>query len=378
MVANQWTCGAEKSWTNGFDVMNVQFRVDASRQIGSGHMMRCLSLAHTLRDRGASVSFICRPLPGHMCEEIYRQGYVVHLIEGHVPMPEDHWRWVRNTSVQDALATREWAERDAVDWVVVDHYALDSNWERLIRARGFRIMAIDDLADRDHDCDLLLDQNLHPEPSFRRYSDKLPHTCECLFGPRYALLRHQFSHVRMRIIPRSGAVRRILLSFGGVDATNETGKALRGISQLAIEQSIAIDVILGPLSTHYDDVQRTAQKIPGARVHTNVHNMAEFMAEADVSFGAGGTTTWERCCLGLPSFITVVADNQLASVRGLERRGIVCSLGIAQKLTQDDYRRALESARSEELMEMSMKGMALVDGQGCQRVAEHMATKTET
>lgn len=351
--------------------MNVLFRVDASRQIGTGHVMRCLSLADTLRERGAQVSFVCRQLPGHMGEEILRRGFAVHLIETLVLRSDDHWKWIRDTYAQDAQATREYSKQNAADWIVVDHYALDSAWENMVRSQGVKIMVIDDLADRDHDSELLLDQNLHPDPH-RRYAGKVPHTCECLLGPQFALLGCQFAKVRARIGPKNRTVHHILLSFGGADATNETGKALRGIAQLAKDHDLTIDVVLGSLNVHTDNVRRLAHTIPSARVHVNVCNMAELMENVDLSFGAGGMTTWERCCLGTPTIVTIVADNQLASVRELSRQGIVSCLGFTQVLTPDDYREALKTARQEELAAMSRKGMALVDGLGCQRVAEHM------
>lgn len=341
--------------------MNVLFRVDASRQIGTGHVMRCLSLADALSAMGAKVTFVCRQLPGHMTAEIQHRGYVVHLLEE------------MSTNTQDALATRKYVERDKVDWVVVDHYMLASDWEHVIRGEGVKIMVIDDLADRAHDCDLLLDQNLHPDPD-GRYAGKVPATCVCLFGPPYALLGQQFSQARMRASPRNGTVQRLLLSFGGADATNETGKALRGIAQLAKWRSLTIDVVLGALNSHGDDIARVAQTIPGARVHTNVRNMAELMVNADVSFGGGGTTTWERCCLGVPTVVTIVAANQETSVRELDRRGVVRCLGLARTLTPDAYEEALTSVREEEFNELSTRGMALVDGQGCLRVAERMCT----
>ncbi len=338
--------------------------------------MRCLSLADTLRERGAQVSFVCRQLPGHMGEEILRQGFAVHLIETLVSPADDHLRWIRDTYAQDALATREYAKQNAADWIVVDHYALDSIWENMVHCQGVQIMVIDDLADRDHDCDLLLDQNLHPDP-YGRYTGKVPHTCECLFGPRFALLGRQFADARARIGPKNGTVHHILLSFGGADATNETSKALRGIAQLARDHHLTIDVVLGSLNVHADKVRQLAHAISGARVHVNVRNMAELMVNADLSFGAGGMTTWERCCLGTPTVVTIVADNQLASVRELNRLGIVRCLGLAQVLTPDDYQEALQTARQEELAAMSWKGMALVDGLGCQRVAERMYEGSE-
>lgn len=353
--------------------MNVLIRVDASMQIGSGHVMRCLSLADELRVRGAQVSFVCSKLPGQLDRQIQSRGYSVHMIGETEELPQDHWSWIRMNSERDAQATLQWVKRDMADLVVVDHYALDANWEATIRSSQARIVVIDDLADRSHDCDLLVDQNLYEDP-MTRYMGRLSPRCQCLFGPAYALLREEFLKVRLRTHPRNGALKSILVSFGGVDATNETVKVLRGIETLVVERGLVLDVLIGPLCSHSEEIRRVANHLPGARVHENAQDVTQFMKNADLAFGAGGTTTWERCCLGVPTLVTLVAENQVLSVKALEREGAVRCLGRAEELCSRDYYQALKNLRAGELSEMSKKAMQLVDGQGGRRVVEHLFT----
>lgn len=362
--------------------MNVVFRTDASKQIGAGHLMRCLSLAEFLHDHGGKVSFVCKSLQDDLYAEIRERNFPVHLMETRGNEMDALPGRVMGSSIkrdtllaawqQDAMATREWVRQVAADWVVLDHYGLDGAWEREVRNLGIRLLVIDDLANRQHDCDLLLDQNLHFN-AHTRYVGKVSQSCGCLLGPQYALLRTQFARVRTTTQPRSGNLHRILLSFGGADISNETGKALCGIADLVRDWGVSVDVILGPLHSHRDKVEALARTIPGVQVHHRVSNMAELMARADLSFGAGGTTTWERCCVGLPAFVTVLAENQLMSTQTLHREGAVVHLGQASVLIPDDYRRSIESARPADLKKMSELAMNLVDGQGCRRVVERMS-----
>jgi len=198
----------------------VAFRVDATSQIGTGHFMRCLTLADALRQRGAWIRFVSRGLPDHLQDMLTARDMGFAPLNDAVTAqaPDDlaHSNWLGTSQVQDAgdsaeaLADREW------DWLIVDHYALDARWESAMRDSAGKIMAIDDLADRKHDCDVLLDQNYYRDMQ-TRYGGKVPEHCRVLLGPRYALLREEFRELRAQVKPRTGEVKRILMFFGGVD-----------------------------------------------------------------------------------------------------------------------------------------------------------------
>lgn len=299
--------------------MRVVFRCDASVEIGMGHVMRCLTLADLLKARGARVSFVCRPLPGNLCEFIEGRGYPVHRLEA----PEG-WQ-------ADAEATGKFVGSGRGGWLVVDHYGLDARYERRLRLWFEGILAIDDLADRPHEVDLLLDQNLYPDLE-RRYQGLLLPGCKKFLGPRFALLRPEFYAARRHLRTRDGIVRRMLLSFGGADHTDETGKALVALRSLDLH-GMALDVVLGASNPHGETLKSEFGALPGCTFHRQVDNMAELIAVADLALGSGGSTTWERCLLGLPSLTVVVAENQLKTTEAVAAAGATVNLGWYQELS---------------------------------------------
>jgi UDP-2,4-diacetamido-2,4,6-trideoxy-beta-L-altropyranose hydrolase len=293
--------------------MQVLVRCDASTEIGSGHVIRCLTLADALADKGARVSFVCRRLPGELSLLIERRGYSVRLIEAHC------WQDDAEMTGQSA------AVPGGVDWLIVDHYGLDARFEQRLRSLAARVLVIDDLADRPHDCELLLDQNLCGNLQ-ERYHGLVPATCKTLLGPRFALLRPEFRRARRTLRARRGELQRLLISFGGSDQSNETAKALAAWDLLA-DPGLLLDVVVGASNPHAAAVQAACAARPGCHFHNQVDNMAELMSRADLAIGSGGSTTWERCYLGLPSLTVVVAPNQLELTEAVAATGAAWNLG---------------------------------------------------
>jgi UDP-2,4-diacetamido-2,4,6-trideoxy-beta-L-altropyranose hydrolase len=328
--------------------MNVVIRTDASMLIGSGHVTRCLTLADQLRAADSEVSFVCRDLPGALLSVIERSGYPVSLLQAAqspvapVEASTDDWLGVDwQTDAAQTIGTI--CQKDEfVDWLIVDQYALDARWEMRLKPHVGSIMVIDDLANRRHECDVILDQNFFGEGS-SRYKGLVPAKCVRLLGPRYALLRQEFVLARLRQRRRAGEIRRILIFFGGVDRTNETSKAIEAV-MFAAEQGIAIDVIIGASNPYASDIEAMTAVLPTGRLRRQVDNMAELMTQADLAIGAGGTTTWERAYLGLPSITVVVAENQAESTRSLDEAGAVWNLGNCTQVGVDDIRRAVRFA----------------------------------
>lgn len=344
--------------------MDVLIRTDASVEIGSGHLMRCLTLAASLRARGAAVSFICRELSGQLCALAESEGFaVLRLAAPDAGSASVDWR----TDAAQCAALL--AGRARADWLVVDHYGLDARWETALRAAAERIMVIDDLADRPHDCEVLLDQNYHPDGA-ARYDARLPASCLRLLGPGYALLRPQFGQARTRARARDGSVRRILVFFGGSDPGNETAKALEALRLLGPDQFDA-DVVIGASNPYAVRIERACAALPWVSLHCQVSNMAQLMQEADLYLGAGGSSSWERCCVGLPGVVVAVAANQLEVSRALAGQGCQRFLGAAAEVTPQQIAHALGQLRdSEAVRAMAARAAALVDGQGSARVAE--------
>jgi UDP-2,4-diacetamido-2,4,6-trideoxy-beta-L-altropyranose hydrolase len=348
--------------------MRIAIRVDATCQIGTGHFMRCLTLADELKQKGVGIRFVSRRLPENLRDMSVAKGYDLMLLKS---TPSDgvagklpHSSWLGTSQAQDATETIQVLSDQTWDWLVVDHYALDTAWESAMRPEVGKIMVIDDLADRLHDCDLLLDQNLYGELE-HRYDGLVPDHCVKLLGPRYALLRPEFAAARKTLRHRDGRVRRILVFFGGSDLSNETAKVLEAI-RLLNRTEIAVDVVVGASNPKGDRIREICQGMPNTDFHLQVENMAELMAAADLAIGASGTTTWERCCLGLPSIVLVLADNQRAVAEAMSAAGAMRNLGWHADVTSPGLAEALRMALASPdcLKAMSERSFAVMGGRG--------------
>lgn len=360
--------------------MRFVFRVDASTEIGTGHVMRCLTLAEALRRRGGDVYFVCREHEDNLCDLIERRGFLVHRLQMGSPVDANangkpvHAAWLGAHWQEDAEETLAAIKVSGSipDWLVVDHYSIDARWESRVRTAVNRIMVIDDLADRDHDCDLLLDQNLIDKQS-ERYNGKVPDGCTLLLGPRYALLQPDYERMRRDVRPRAGLVQRIFVYFGGVDRDELTLKSVNAI--LALDQSqIEADIVLSPTSSQFRRVQERISVQHGLRLHEQLPSLAALMARADVAIGAGGATSWERLCLGLPAIVITIADNQHPIAAELSQRGLVRWLGPAETVEKEDINRALRTVVEEGLdISWSKNCLDITDGRGAERVCTAMA-----
>jgi UDP-2,4-diacetamido-2,4,6-trideoxy-beta-L-altropyranose hydrolase len=360
--------------------MDIIVRADASHIIGTGHVMRCLTLGETMRALGASVRFICRKFDGHLGEMIKRRGFEVKLllpaVGKSVPsVGSEYEKWLGSTWQADAEETAAAiaAFGTKPDWLIADHYALDANWEKRLRASVAHIMAIDDLAERLHDCDILLDQNLFADMN-SRYNGKVPRHCTLLLGPTYALLRQEFRDARAEVAPRVGSVKRLLVFLGGADAANYTATAMEAIAQLkSPDPDLAVDVVIGERHSQRNEIEATCH-IRGFNCHVQTAHIAKLMSNADLAVGAGGSASWERCCVGLPAVTVAVAHNQLAIAQGLSTFGACVYLGYYSEVDAGAMARAIESLMSDpgELRRLSLRGYAIVDGLGASRVASSL------
>lgn len=365
--------------------MKVFIRADASTQIGTGHVMRCLTLAGDLKLLGMEVSFISRVLPGDLCDYVESKGFKVYRLNTVENRDGDYWEWLTENWLEDARKTQEILLNQVTDRaditninineersglnktftdpadttnissriaaelfsaagssskaglslnLVVDSYALDSKWEKYQRPYVGKLMVLDDLADRPHDCDLLLDQNYYRNMD-RRYEGLVSSACKMLLGPQYALLRPEFHQAKKDLRKRDGKIRRILVFFGGSDPTNETKKALEAI-KLLNRPEIAVDVVVGAANPHQEEIKSICSELPNTTFQYQVENMAELMAAADLAIGAGGATTWERLYLELPTIAIAVAENQVETLAALGGAKKLYYLGRNEEVSEID------------------------------------------
>lgn len=345
--------------------MNIIIRTDSSDQIGSGHVMRCLTLADYLKSRDNTVRFVCRYLPDNMITYIEQRGYSVEVL-----MPPDgiinfenlngYEEWLTVTTEFDLKQTSEiLSKSSASDWLIIDHYALDKNWHKSVRSFCNNLMVIDDLANRKYDCDIILDQNLNGNMN-GRYGDLVSEKCIRLIGPQFALLRPEFINARNAVKEHSGRIKNILIFFGGVDNDNLTSRAIEAVLQCEYK-NFHVDVIVGMGNSYYNEIREICNDRQSFQIHRNVNNMAKMMAQADLAIGAAGTTSWERAWLGLPSIIVVLADNQKSGADALHRTGTAWNLGFHSEVTATKIRGAIDFAiaNPNETIAMSKRSLDL-------------------
>jgi UDP-2,4-diacetamido-2,4,6-trideoxy-beta-L-altropyranose hydrolase len=308
--------------------------------------MRCLTLAQRARARGVRVEFLCRDLPGALIPEVGAQGFPVHVL------PAD--------TADELGRIRSIADTATVDWMVVDHYGIDLAWERALRPAAQGILVIDDLANRAHDCDILVDQNYWPDAE-HRYDGLLPADCLRLLGPRYLLLRDEFFQARAPLQRSFGPVHRLLVNFGGTDEPNVTCLALKAIAELNLS-NVTVDAVIGASNPHRSEVEKRLSRLPRGHLHVQASNMATLIAQADIAIGACGSTTWERCYLGLPSIVLVLAENQRLAAEQLAQGGVLVSLGGVQGLDSGAIGMALQRLILDpgRRSAMAQRGMALL------------------
>ena len=355
---------------------NILIRTDASVEIGTGHLVRCLALADALAAAGAAVRFLCRTLPQTAEAAIRERGHELRRLPptasfNGAPAAGDppQARWLGCTYEQDADATlAAIADRPRWDWLIVDHYSLDARWEQRLRPAVGALMVIDDLADRPHVCQVLLDQN-RCEPGSGPYAALVPSDCRVLLGARFALLRPEFrAHRQAAVVPRT-ELRRLLIFFGGVDQLNLSSLALAALQRLA-RRDLRADVVVGALNPHAAEVAACCRSMSNVEFHGQTNDMAGLMARADLAVGAAGSASWERCCLGLPAIVGWVAANQRAVASTLARHRAAINLGDLSELTAAELAALLEqmSQRPGLLANMSARAAGLVDGGGIARV----------
>lgn len=313
----------------------ILFRADAGLEIGTGHVMRCLTLADALAEDGAEATFVTRNHRGHVIPAIAARGHGVVTLPGNTgqsygdhPAPPAHARWLEADWRADAAATRAALEETGARWLVMDHYALDAQWQVAALPPGVSLLVLDDLADRPHRADVLLDQNAGREP--KDYAGLLSVECDLRIGPAHALLRPEFARLRPQALKRREKLMRpetLLITLGGIDKDNAAGRVLDALALTAAAQQLRITVVMGASAPHLDAVRTRAAEMPmSVKVVADVSDMAQRMMLADLCIGAVGSTAWERCTLGLPTLQVVLADNQLNAARAMAAQGLSLAL----------------------------------------------------
>lgn len=350
--------------------------------------MRCLALADALKARGHCCQFICRAHAGAYLQPLRHSGHLLSLL------PPPSQPLAPNAPSSDWLSASTTADVDdscaqltqTPDWLVTDHYAIDQRWQQRFRQRfpHTRLFAIDDLANRPQEAELLLDQTVGI--SAARYQGLVSSSCLLLLGSPFMLLRPEFKQWRQRALSRrqEQPVQRLLINLGGTDPAGLTLPLLKKCLALTDCQPLQFDVILSSSAPALASLRAFCQQQPRVQLHIDCQNVAPLLAAADLAIGAAGSSAWERCCLGLPSIQLVIADNQHEINQQLSQLGAVLAVDASRaghNAIAEATALMLQLLQQPQLRHsLSQRAAAVCDGQGCERACdalEHFSYNAE-
>ena len=341
---------------------NIIFiRVDSSTKIGYGHFMRCMALADTLQ-KNFEINFITRSLEGSLISYIQKKGFSI-------------FRFYSNSKKinekNDAQKTISLIKKHSgsKNILIVDNYQLSKKWETDVKPFVHKLIVIDDLSNRSHNCDLLIDQNLHTKVN-GLYKGLIPSNCVKLIGPKFSMIRKEFRMMRKSVKPRTFPIKKILVSFGGSDIENQTRVALNSIKKM--NGKINVDVVVGKANKTKKTLKIFCNKNKHFTYHEQIDNIADLMLSSDLSIGSSGSTTWERCILGLPAIVSISSNDQMDIANSLSQKKCIINLGDAKKLKEANYINIITNLKKNDLRNMSKNSMDLVDGNGTQRILKHI------
>lgn len=364
----------------------VLFRCDASLLIGSGHVIRCRNLAREIKRRGGEPTFICRQQKGDLIRLLQEEFTVIKLRERELLNKKSEKRvglykdWLGCSQKKDAMECIDnlYAQSiSKVDWIVADHYGIDRDWEIIMheefnKTSPTKLMAIDDLANRKHHTDIILDQNYFGRNTEKRYEKLTPQKCKKYLGPKYALLGAEYKYFS-KLMPPRDKLHRLLVYYGGIDLGDMNALTLRALSAKELKH-LEVDLVVGIQTSHNQRVIDSLRNRANTKIHKNKPSLAGLIARADLAIGAGGSTTWERACLGLPSVIIPLSENQLGFNKNLSDDGYISLIRQEEGNLEERIKEIMiKLSKSPELVrKQSIACAELVDGHGAERIARAM------
>lgn len=364
----------------------IIIRCDASLKIGSGHVIRCRTLARDLAKKGSEVIFVCRNQPGDLINLLEKEFHVLQLRKqssidcSNLSGPALYRGWLGCSEIDDALETIE-AIKQAniynIEWIVVDHYSLEEAWEKYVsnhipQKSIPQILVIDDLANRPHHASLIVDQNFFGKDTEHRYNQLVSSSCIKLLGPKYCIIGSEYSELRQLLPPRSD-VKRMLIYFGGVDNCGLNQRVLSTLED-SIPGPVGIDIVLGVQAGNIEINSKSHKNGSKIAIHKPMNSLAGLIARADLSIGAGGATTWERACLGLPSIVIPLSENQIEFNQALHESKYISLVSYNDSRFEDNILDEVKMMMTNPdlVRERSIRLAQLVDGNGKDRIIHIM------
>lgn len=351
----------------------VFFRTDSSHTIGSGHIVRCLTLAKALREKNIISSFICRDHNNNLIKKILDEKFDVYILKEknkkkYTSLSKIDW-------LKDANQTINILKKEDIEWLIVDHYELDFRWEKKLRPYTKKIMVIDDLSNRKHECDILLDQNLKHNYK-NKYKNLLPKYCSKFLGTQYTLLQSEYENLHFDAPIRTGPIKRIFLYFGNTNQKDLIELFVSAFLKLN-RKDITLDIVI-PLNYQSTKIDKLKKNHKNIKIYKDLKSLSTLMLKADLGIGACGINTWERCCLGLPSLVVTIADNQKLIAKELHKRGIIQWLGHKDKITFQIILDSLLNTIDRNIKNWSKSCKQVTDGKGIKKISTILNLSSKT
>ena len=339
----------------------IFIRVDSSTKIGYGHFIRCMALADTLQ-KNFKINFISRSLEGSLISDIQDKRFGIFRFYSNSEKINE-----KNDAQKTISLIKKHSGQKNI--LIIDNYQLSKKWETYVKPFVHKLIAIDDLPNRSHNCDLLIDQNLHTKVN-GLYKGLIPSNCIKLIGPKFSMIRKKFRMLKKSVKPRTFPIKKILVSFGGSDIENQTLITLNSIKKM--NRKINVDVVVGRANKCKKTLKIFCNRNNRFTYHEQIDNIADLMLSSDLSIGSSGSTTWERCSLGLPAIVSISSNDQRDIANSLSQKKCIINLGDVKKLKESSYINAITNLKKNDLRNMSKNSMSLVDGNGTQRILKHI------
>ncbi len=346
----------------------LAFRLNISRIIGYGHFMRCLNIANEMKKRNKRCIFVINSIPNAICDLLLKYGHEYISLEENVYQEFDY--------LNDAKSTIDAIKDKDIEWLIVDNYDIDSRWHKLLRVHVKKILVIDDLANRYYDCDLLIDQSYKREE--KEYQNYVKKECKLLTGTNYTLLDERYSYLRIKALNRRrniSNIENIFISVGSIDNYNIINKTINAIKDVSWDIKPVISISVSSETPNLNDIKALINKSEfDINLNLDDKNVPERIMQADLSIGACGTTTWERCSLGLPSIVIVLSENQKHISRVLSEDNVVIDLGEHKNVDEKLIKQKILLLKSDKKLmnNLSNNGFNLVDGLGVKRLCQYI------
>lgn len=361
-------------------LMQIIFRVDSSITMGIGHVMRCLTLAIELKKQfKGNCIFIASDHEGNINKLIIKNGFKLFVLKRKCKFVNNSndKSWLSSSLSHDAKEVIDIIVKlnFNIDWLVVDHYSINDSWHEDVRRYVKKIIVIDDLANRKYKCDLLIDQTYGIKD--RRYHGLIDSKTKLLLGADYALLQTKFYKLRgLAEVRRENLtkVKQILISMGGYDPFHISEFVVNSLIKMKL--NLKVDLVISSKADNFKKLSDLSLKLTWLTLHIDADNMAELICNADLAIGAAGTSSWERACLGLPSIVISMADNQLTIAKHLSDIKAIIWLGDYSKIKSEQLILSIKKLIFDPVLYKIMvrECFKICDGLGVQRVLKMMKT----